>query len=335
MGRLTVVDVGHGSCTVIESSGEVCVVDAPQKGGAKQFLASRKLRRLKYVVESHGHTDHAGGLLNLVTDGSITIDRFLCNPEHKRNAAGKPTLFETRMDRALRIGRKKGTSVVTAVTSDATGTFTVGALSVTVLWPTGPTAYAGLGAASEFGRLTSNSLSVVLRVESSTGFSVLIPGDLDAIGLSLLLAELPRLKSDVVIAPHHGGLMGTAQQTAKAWTRISHEVAPTEVIVSIGREQSANPRDEVIRALVQQGSVRLRCTQLSEQCGTPAGFAAVSSHWSRGETRGECCAGSVVIDLTAGVVLFAQEHDDRVARLPSAACKPLLPQSPVQLHHPE
>lgn len=327
MGRLTVVDVGHGSCTVVESGDEYCVVDAPQGRGVKNFLASRQIRHLKYVVESHGHRDHAGGLINLVTDESILVDRFLVNPEHKRSDEGRPTTFENRMAAALAIGRKLGTSIVTAVTADATGTFLLGDLRVSVLWPTGPIAYAGLGAHTDYGVLTSNSLSVVLRIEAPSGFSVLVPGDLDLVGLTGLLAEVPKLTANVLVAPHHGGLMGTPAQTAQAWRLIRDKLCPTEVLVSIRREQNSNPRDEIIDALSTRSgeSARLRCTQLSERCGSPAGFGPVSSIWSEGRTKGVCCAGSIVVDLKTGSVLHTEEHDELVSSLSSPVCIPLLP----------
>jgi beta-lactamase superfamily II metal-dependent hydrolase len=328
------VDVGHGSCAVVESSGEICIVDAPQGGFAKRFLEDRYPSRgrldLKYAIESHGHVDHARGLLNLVTDERINITTFLLNPAHRRTQQGRPTKFEEEMNAALLIGRRQGTSVVTAVTSDSHPSLMLGDLRMSVLWPSGPAAQLGVGGNTEFGRLTLNSLSVVLRVESQSGFSVLLPGDVDAIGLNSLLQEFPNLRADVVVAPHHGGLMGSEEDTSVAWSRIREEVAPSEVLVSLGRNQSANPRTEVIQALANGSgrTPRLRCTQLSKQCADSGGFSSVAAVPSKGDALGECCAGSLQIDLTSGQVAASHLHDERVVRLDQESpvmCRPLLP----------
>lgn len=86
----------------------------------------------------------------------------------------------------------------------------------------------------------TNNLSCVLRVEAGNG-SVLLPGDIEAGAERALIARSPSwLRSDVLLAPHHGGNASSTPEFVAA-------VGAREVVFSVAyRNAFGHPRSEVL-----------------------------------------------------------------------------------------
>lgn len=59
------VDVGQGDCELIISNGEAVLIDAGELeygNAVVQYLEAQGVKELKYVIVSHQHTDHMGGM---------------------------------------------------------------------------------------------------------------------------------------------------------------------------------------------------------------------------------------------------------------------------------
>ncbi len=72
-GNLTAhfIDVGQGDCILIECAGKTMLIDAGENNmgyTVSAFLRERKISSLDYVVATHPHADHIGGLLTILNE---------------------------------------------------------------------------------------------------------------------------------------------------------------------------------------------------------------------------------------------------------------------------
>jgi len=102
----------------------------------------------------------------------------------------------------------------------------------------------------------SNDNSLVMRI-SSGGFSFLFPGDLEAAGEQMLISKSgSKLKSDVLLAPHHGSRSSSSEPFLEA-------VTPKVCIISSGQGNPFGfPSQEILGRLKKHGCRILRVDEL-------------------------------------------------------------------------
>ena len=100
--------------------------------------------------------------------------------------------------------------------------------------------------------LTTNDRSCVLKIEAARG-SVLLAGDIGRLAEQALLARDPAaLRSDLVLAPHHGGVGSSSDDFVSA-------VAPSYAVFSVGyRNRFGHPKEDVVERYRRTGAVMLR-----------------------------------------------------------------------------
>ncbi len=62
--RITVIDVGKGDCILVETGGDVVMIDTGYKetsGEVLQYLADHNITGVDALIISHYHKDHVGG----------------------------------------------------------------------------------------------------------------------------------------------------------------------------------------------------------------------------------------------------------------------------------
>ncbi|MCL4538627.1 MAG: MBL fold metallo-hydrolase [Bacteroidetes bacterium] len=80
------IDVGQGDCTFIQTPGKTILVDAGNSGKGKSvvipYLKSLRVSRINYVVASHYHADHIGGLDEVLDEFNVdtVFDRGTLHP---------------------------------------------------------------------------------------------------------------------------------------------------------------------------------------------------------------------------------------------------------------
>ncbi len=169
---LIAFDIGQGDAiALLDASGAAALVDGgPDPGVLDRALRRHGIERLDLVVASHGDSDHAGGLFDLVRFGTVGE---LWLPEHQTD----PVLDELAEAAGLR-----GIPVRRVSAGDRGA---VGAITLEVLGP-----------ARRY--LADNDGSVVLLARA--GSTVLLPGDIEAVAQH----ALPPVRPDVLVVPHHG-----------------------------------------------------------------------------------------------------------------------------------
>jgi competence protein ComEC len=200
--RCTFVSVGHGSAIIVElPSGQTLLCDAGQMGApvraAKNIsgvLWSRGITHLDAVVISHPDIDHYNALPELLerfSVGVVYVSPVMFEDETPTLKALKASLDHRKTPcRELRAGQ--------SLPGGAN-------CRIEVLHP------------PRRGIVGShNANSLVLSIDYH-GRRILLPGDLEALGMTKLLAEDP-LPCTVLVAPHHGSRQSNSPELA-AWCR--------------------------------------------------------------------------------------------------------------------
>ena len=78
---ISIVDVGHGNCTVVESHGIVMVIDAGPGSWLLAYLRQEGIGKLASVLVSHADDDHLRGLLGLLVAETFTIGEVHLNTD--------------------------------------------------------------------------------------------------------------------------------------------------------------------------------------------------------------------------------------------------------------
>ena len=210
-----VLDVGQGDAILVRSQGRVALID----GGRDPLVLADRLRshgvgRIDLLVVTHGDADHSGGLDGIVTDhgvGRIWV------PEY----ADLGELVDRLVDDAAAAG------VQVEWIDAGSPRYTLGAITIE---PIGPKRrYA-----------SDNDGSIVVWVEAAR--SMLLGGDIEAIAQT----ELPAVRPDFLLVPHHGSGSTDAQWLA--------DTVGDTAVVSVGENRYGHPLPEIMTILERSGA---------------------------------------------------------------------------------
>lgn len=236
--RIDVLDVGDGDAILLTfPGGRHALVDAPgsTKPGHHSDRLVRRLRRLgvrrlDFVLATHPHADHIGGLPDVI---AAIPTRALY---HGGQASSRPEwrrLCDTARSHHVPIRPARSTCY--------------GAVCVRVLWPWRNSQV------SPWPTLSENNNSVVIRLESPVG-NVLLTGDLEHAGEAALLARGRRVRADVLKLAHHGRPTASSLPFLRA-------ISPRLAVVSAGRRATAlTHHARVVRRHLQQVGARILST---------------------------------------------------------------------------
>lgn len=216
--RITVMDVGQGSAALVEAPFGPCVmIDG---GGfyfssvfdvgeniVAPFLWRKKIRTVETIILSHPHADHMNGLAFIAGHFHVK-DAFLTDPE---NPANNRDLIRNLLKNGARMPRYK----------DIPRVFEINGAKFSILHP--PRDFRP----SE--KPDHNNDSMVVKVAFGDT-SVLFPGDIESEAERELAAlRDDELKSDILIAPHHGSRTSGSREFLE-------KVDPDIVIISCGQK---------------------------------------------------------------------------------------------------
>jgi len=219
------IDVGQGDCELIEAQGHFLLIDGGERGCEEKvikYLRRQGVEKLDYVVATHPHSDHMGGLAYGVLEefpvGTVIAPRF--SPENT------PTTqtYEKFLD-AVTALTKSGTKAAYALPGN---TYPLGEASFTILGPL-----------AEDGRNYNND-SVIVRVESKNG-AALFMGDAEkSVEAALVDTYGEALRADLLKAGHHGSKTSSNEEFLRA-------VQPGDVVITCGVGNSyGHPSPEVL-----------------------------------------------------------------------------------------
>lgn len=211
--KCSFVAVGHGTCVVLETPDRrTLLYDAGalrSPDDAAQIIASylwsRGITRLDGIVLSHADVDHYNAvpeLLDYFNVAGIYVTPHMWPGQLAVGDLSAPAQLRRMLE-------ARGVRIETLEMGDR---LQLGDVTAEVLHPT------LLGVVG-----TDNANSMVLGIEYQ-GRRILLPGDLEALGIDFLLAQEP-YDCDVLLAPHHGSVRsdppGFAAWSMPEWVVIS------------------------------------------------------------------------------------------------------------------
>jgi competence protein ComEC len=245
---VTLIDVGQGSAVLLETpGGGTALIDgggfadpAAFDVGARvvaPFLWRKKIASIDTLILTHANSDHVNGLVFIADNFHV---RTLCTNGESRPIKGYEVLMQTAVRRGIIV---PGFAELPCE-SIANG------VQVEVLYP--PVDFLDRQRTERW-RRNENNNSLVIRL-SLGEISVLIPGDIMRPAEKELLALAGnRLKSTVLIAPHHGS---RSSSSAEFLARVDPQVI---LLSSAGRPGSGLPHAQTLERYASRG-LGLYCT---------------------------------------------------------------------------
>ena len=239
--RVTVIDVGHGSSSLLEFPGDYTMLidgggfadnSAFDVGAAivAPLLRRKKIRTVDTLILSHPNSDHLNGLIYIARH--FHVKKIWTNSE-AQNTLGYKNFMEV-------IANQK---IVLPPFADIPRSHWINGVKLDFLYP-----LRGFlkRKEKEKWRNTNNNSLVVKASMGSTSF--LFPGDIMAAAEKELVDIAgKRLNSTVLIAPHHGSRSSNS-------TVFLGEVNPEVVVISSGRQSRFKlPHPEILEKYQHHG----------------------------------------------------------------------------------
>lgn len=214
------IDVGQGDSTFIESNNEVMLIDAGEEESSEkiiEFLKDNDVTTLKYVVATHPHSDHIGGVNKI-------LDTFEVENIIMPNATTNTKTFE---DLVTNI-KNKNINVIMA--NKNSNIYSLGDSQFKLLSPKG----------IFIDNLNNNSVVLKLEYENA---SFLFTGDIEKEAENQLVYSNLDLSSTVLKVAHHGS-------DTSSTVEFLNKVNPIVSVISVGEGNSYNhPYENVIRRI--------------------------------------------------------------------------------------
>lgn len=220
------IDVGQGDCELIECDGKYMLIDAGENGHEEEilnYLRKLGIEKLDYVVASHQHSDHIGGLAEVLAEfkaDNIIMPR-LTKEQTPTNSTYKAFLKAVQASEAKVIEAKVNAS------------YQLGGASFCILGPVTDDAE------------SLNNMSAVIRLDYGKK-SFLFTGDAETEEELEILENNASVNCDVLKVGHHGSSTSSCNKFLDAAT-------PEICIISCGEGNDyGHPHDKAVNRLKKQ-----------------------------------------------------------------------------------
>ena len=217
------IDVGQGDSILVRSNNNAVLIDGGDhsaRDAVMGYLRAAQVDFLDYVVATHPHADHIGGLVTVL--GQVSVGRVMMpDVEHDTDT----------FERFLAVIENNNHEVVFPLAGDS---LRAGIINMSVLAPSG-TPHSNI-----------NNHSIVLRLtHGETSF--IFTGDTEREAEEEMVAGRANLRSNVLKISHHGSRTSTTQRFLDA-------VDPAAAVISVGANNNfGHPHAEVTQRLEERG----------------------------------------------------------------------------------
>lgn len=213
--EITFLDVGQADSILISQGQNHMLIDAGNNADADQvtnYLKNKGIIKLDYVIGTHAHEDHIGGL-------DAVISRFDIGKVLIPKQVSTTKTFED----VLMAIKNKNMKVTVPKAGDV---YNLGKAKWTILAPN----------KEEYEDI--NNSSIVIRMTFGDN-SFLFMGDAEELSEQEILANKLEVKSDLIKIGHHGSNSSTSSVFLK-------KVMPKYAVISVGKDNSYNHPDSLV-----------------------------------------------------------------------------------------
>lgn len=217
------IDVGQADSILVQQGSQAMLIDAgnnPDGGTVKNYIANQGIKNLDFLVGTHPHEDHIGGL-------DYVINSFQIGKIYMPKTTATTATFKD----VVTAAQNKGLSFNTPNPGD---TFKVGEATCTILAPNGS------------GYEDANNFSIVIKVQyGSTSF--LLTGDAEDISENQMISKGFDLSAAVLKVGHHGSDSSTT-------SNFLNKVNPKYAVISVGKGNTyGHPKQSTMDRLKAKG----------------------------------------------------------------------------------
>ena len=228
------IDVGQADSILIQQGDHNMLIDAGNNSDSdlvSNYLKNQGVSKLDYVIGTHPHEDHIGGLDVVVKN--FSIDKILLPKVTSTTTTFKDLVTSINNKRMNITTPKVGTS------------YNLGGATWTILAPNS-NAYEDI-----------NNHSIVIHLKYGNN-SFMFTGDAESISEEEILQKQLDIKSDVLKVGHHGSSSSTSNS-------FLNKVNPKYAIVSVGKDNDyGHPHKPTMERLKSKRITVYR----TDECGT-------------------------------------------------------------------
>jgi beta-lactamase superfamily II metal-dependent hydrolase len=217
------IDVGQGDAILIEAEDSAMLIDAGENNKGTvvtDYLETQNITKLDYVIGTHPHSDHIGGLDTVIS--SIEVDKVILP-----SATHTTATFEDLLD----VLAENNLGITMAVAGDQ---YSLGPATFTVVAPN----------SLYYDDLNNYSVGIKLTFGDT---SFLFTGDAGKLSEGEMLANGIDLSADVLKLSHHGSNTGNSDAFLEA-------VNPAYAMINVGADNDyGHPHAETLEAMLNHG----------------------------------------------------------------------------------
>jgi competence protein ComEC len=216
------IDVGQGDAILVEAGNSTMLIDAGENNKGtivKEYLNNQQITKLDYIIGTHPHSDHIGGL-------DTILDSFEVGKVLLPHAVHTTATFEEVLDALERHNL--------SITAPEVGAkYYLGSASFTILAPSMET----------YDEINNYSIAIKLTF-GDTNF--VLAGDAENKSELEMLETGINLTADVLKLSHHGSSYSSSNEFLEA-------VNPTYSIVCVGKDNEyGHPHAKTLQALLDR-----------------------------------------------------------------------------------
>ncbi len=224
--KMHVIDVGQGDATLIQCGEKNVLIDCGENGMGDtvlDYLAKANVTHLDWLVGTHPHSDHIGGMDTVIKSKDITIDKVMM-PQTSEEMTPTTKTYTEVLD-AIKAKKLKITRPTPGKEYDLDG------VTMLVISPKKNAKYTDL-----------NDYSIMLKF-TYENVSILTGGDATKVVEKELLKKDFDLSADIYKVSHHGGRESNTEAFIEA-------VHPKYAAISVGADNSyGHPHDQTMERL--------------------------------------------------------------------------------------
>ncbi|NLP34989.1 MAG: MBL fold metallo-hydrolase [Clostridiales bacterium] len=225
------IDVGQGDSILIETGDSAMLIDAGENNQGNtvvEYLQSQNIESLDYVIGTHPHSDHIGGLDTVIQ--SFQVETIIL-PAVSHTTKTFEDVLDAVEDAGLSLTKPK-----------VGDTYSLGSAYFTILAPN----------SEEYSELNNYSVGIKLTHENN---SFVFTGDAETLAEKEMLENGLNLSADVFKLGHHGSTTSNSRD-------FLDEIDPDYAVVSAGYDNEyGHPHVEILQAILDL-NVKLYRTDL-------------------------------------------------------------------------